>query len=104
MKVLPGVPRSRIYRIVRKGEVRVNGGRAAPELRLQASDKVRVPPVRMEVEPADPKRAPTSVLERIQATIVKEDERLIVLDKPAGIAVHGGSGLSYGVIEALRTL
>lgn len=103
MKLLPSVPRSRIYRIVRRGEVRVNGGRAAPELRLQAQDKVRVPPVRVEPESA-PKRAPTSVLERIQAAIVKEDERLIVLDKPAGIAVHGGSGLSYGVIEALRTL
>ena len=102
MRALPGVPRSRIYRIVRKGEVRVNGSRAAPELRLQASDRVRVPPVRVEPEAA-PKQAPPSVLERIQAAIVKEDERLIVLDKPAGIAVHGGSGLSYGVSEALRT-
>ncbi len=102
-KLLPTVPRSRIYRIVRKGEVRVNGGRVAPELRLKAGDKVRVPPVRLDVEPR-PKRAPASILERIQAAIISEDERLIVLDKPSGIAVHGGSGLSYGVIEALRTL
>ena len=103
LKLLPGVPRSRIYRIVRKGEVRVNGGRTSPERRLQQGDKVRVPPVRLESEP-DLKRAPTPVLERIRSAILREDERLIVLDKPAGIAVHGGSGLSYGVIEALRAL
>lgn len=103
MKLLPSVPRSRIYRIVRKGEVRVNGGRTSPEQRLQAGDKVRVPPVRVEPESA-PRRAPASILERIRAAVVKEDERLIVLDKPAGIAVHGGSGLSHGVIEALRAL
>jgi 23S rRNA pseudouridine955/2504/2580 synthase len=104
-KLLPSVPRSRIYRIVRKGEVRVNGGRSAPETRLQAGDKVRVPPVRLDPEgQAAPRKAPASVLERIRAAIIKEDDRLIVLDKPAGIAVHGGSGLSYGVIEALRAL
>jgi len=103
MKLLPSVPRSRVYRIVRKGEVRVNGGRVSPELRLKEGDKVRVPPVRVEPEGA-PKRAPTSVLERIKAAIISEDDRLIVLDKPAGIAVHGGSGLSFGVIEALRAL
>jgi 23S rRNA pseudouridine955/2504/2580 synthase len=102
-KLLPSLPRSRIYRIVRKGEVRVNGGRAAPERRLEAGDKVRVPPVRVEAEGA-PKSAPKPVLERIRDAIVSEDDRLIVLDKPAGIAVHGGSGLSYGVIEALRAL
>jgi 23S rRNA pseudouridine955/2504/2580 synthase len=104
-KLMPSVPRSRIYRIVRKGEVRVNGGRSAPEVRLQAGDKVRVPPVRLDPEGlAAPRKAPASVLERIRASIIREDDRLIVLDKPAGIAVHGGSGLSYGVIEALRVL
>ena len=103
MKQLPSVPRSRVFRIIRKGEVRVNGGRASPEVRLQEGDKVRVPPVRVEPE-GTPKRAPAPVLERIKDAIVSEDERLIVLDKPAGIAVHGGSGLSYGVIEALRAL
>jgi 23S rRNA pseudouridine955/2504/2580 synthase len=103
MKLLPSVPRSRIYRIVRRGEVRVNGGRTAPERRLEAGDKVRVPPIR--VEPATAvKRTPNHVLELIRDAIVSEDERLIVLDKPAGIAVHGGSGLSFGVIEALRAL
>jgi len=103
MKLLPSVPRSRVFRIIRRGEVRVNGGRVAPERRLQAGDKVRVPPVRVESEVA-PRQAPKAVLELIRNAIVSEDERLIVLDKPAGIAVHGGSGLSYGVIEALRAL
>ena len=104
MKLLPTVPRSRIYRIVRRGEVRVNGGRASPELRLKENDRVRVPPIRVEAESAAPRRPSHSALERIQSAVISEDERLIVLDKPAGIAVHGGSGLSYGVIEALRTL
>ena len=104
MKLLPTVPRSRIYRIVRRGEVRVNGGRAAPELRLKEKDKVRVPPIRVEAETDAPSRPSHSALDRVRSAIVSEDDRLIVLDKPAGIAVHGGSGLSYGVIEALRTL
>lgn len=105
MRLLPGIPRSRVFRIVRKGEVRVNGRRAGPEHRLQQSDVVRVPPVRVEAEPAPGQgRVPTRVLETVKAAIVSEDERLLVLDKPAGVAVHGGSGLSFGVIEALRAL
>jgi 23S rRNA pseudouridine955/2504/2580 synthase len=104
IKLLPTVPRSRIYRIVRRGEVRVNGGRAAPELRLRQNDKVRVPPIRVEPGADAPRKPSHSALERIQSAIVSEDERVIVLDKPSGIAVHGGSGLSYGVIEALRAL
>jgi 23S rRNA pseudouridine955/2504/2580 synthase len=106
MRLLPGVPRSRIFRIVRKGEVRVNGRRAGPEHRLQERDTVRVPPVRVEPEPApgQPARVPSRVLDIIQAAIISEDDRLLVLDKPAGVAVHGGSGRSFGVIEALRAL
>jgi 23S rRNA pseudouridine955/2504/2580 synthase len=106
MRLLPSVPRSRIFRIVRKGEVRVNGKRAGPEHRLQEKDTVRVPPVRIEAEPppGQPARVPTGVLEAVKASIISEDDRLLVLDKPAGIAVHGGSGLSFGVIEALRAL
>jgi 23S rRNA pseudouridine955/2504/2580 synthase len=106
MRLLPGLPRSRVFRIVRKGEVRVNGKRAGPEHRLQERDIVRVPPVRMEPEPPPgaPARLPARTLETVQAAIVHEDPRLLVLDKPAGIAVHGGSGLSFGVIEALRAL
>lgn len=106
MRLLPGLPRSRVFRIVRKGEVRVNGKRAGPEYRLQEHDIVRVPPVRLEPEPApgQPPRIPAQLLETVRASIVTEDPRLLVLDKPAGIAVHGGSGLSFGVIEALRAL
>lgn len=106
MRLLPRVPRSRIFRLVRKGEVRVNGHRAGPNQRLQEHDKVRVPPVRIEAEPApgEPARVPARVLELVRAAIISEDERLLVLDKPSGVAVHGGSGLSFGVIEALRAL
>jgi 23S rRNA pseudouridine955/2504/2580 synthase len=106
MRLLPSVPRSRIFRIVRKGEVRVNGRRAGPEHRLQERDTVRVPPVRIEPEPVpgQPARVPSRVRDSIEASIISEDERLLVLDKPAGVAVHGGSGLSFGVIEALRAL
>src|SRR6185295_14702356 len=90
MRLLPRVPRSRIFRIVRKGEVRVNGKRAGPEHRLQERDIVRVPPIRIEPEPApgEPKRVSSRVRETIEAAVISEDERLIVLDKPAGVAVH----------------
>jgi 23S rRNA pseudouridine955/2504/2580 synthase len=88
--------------VIRKGEVRVNGKRAKPDSRLQASDKVRVPPVRTGAA-APPRRASTAMLESISAAIVHEDPQLLVVDKPAGMAVHGGSGVSFGVIEALRT-
>ena len=106
MRLLPSVPRSRIFRIVRKGEVRVNGRRAGPEHRLQERDTVRVPPVRIEPEPEPgaPARVPQRMLDTVRAAIIHEDDRLLVLNKPAGVAVHGGSGLSFGVIEALRAL
>jgi 23S rRNA pseudouridine955/2504/2580 synthase len=100
-RLLLGVPRSRIFRLIRRGEVRVNGRRASPEQRLAAGDSVRLPPVR-EVAPDAPRRVPTGLIEAIEHAIIHEDERLLVLDKPGGIAVHGGSGLSFGVIEALR--
>ena len=100
-RLLAGVPRSRIFRLIRRGEVRVNGRRASPELRLAAGDSVRLPPVR-EVAPDAPRRVPTGMIEVIERAIIHEDERLLVLDKPGGMAVHGGSGLSFGVIEALR--
>jgi 23S rRNA pseudouridine955/2504/2580 synthase len=95
------VPRSRIYRLIRKGEVRVNGHRARPELRLQLHDRIRIPPVR--IMPREAGVRPSGDLAaRIAQAIVHEDDSLIVLDKPAGVAVHGGSGVSFGVIEALR--
>jgi 23S rRNA pseudouridine955/2504/2580 synthase len=99
---LGSVPRSRIYRVIRKGEVRVNGGRARPELRLQLHDRIRIPPMRL--APVTPVARPgPDLARRIEGSIVHEDENLIVLDKPAGVAVHGGSGVSFGVIEALRS-
>ena len=110
-KVLGGIPRSRVYRVIRKGEVRVNGRRAGPETRLQARDKIRIPPVRPEPasEPGQPDGRPPArpsagVLEAVRTSIVYEDPHLIVINKPSGIAVHGGSGISFGVIDALRAL
>jgi 23S rRNA pseudouridine955/2504/2580 synthase len=103
MRLLGDVPRSRVYRLVRRGEVRVNGRRAKPEQRLQWRDSVRVPPLRR--EESNPSAAPSArLLEAMAQAIAYEDERLIVLDKPPGVAVHGGSGVSFGVIEALRAL
>jgi len=107
-QLLPAVPRSRIFRLIRKGEVRVNGKRARPEQRLAAGDRVRVPPVHELSDSAQVQATggvvgvPQALVDRVSAAIVHEDERVLVLDKPAGLAVHGGSGLSHGVIEALR--
>jgi 23S rRNA pseudouridine955/2504/2580 synthase len=100
-KHLGGVPRTRVYRVIRKGEVRVNGKRAGPETRVNLADKIRLPPVRV-LPAADPAKPPKDLITRIREAIVHEDERLLVIDKPSGIAVHGGSGVSFGVIEALR--
>jgi 23S rRNA pseudouridine955/2504/2580 synthase len=100
---LKGVPKTRIYRILRKGEVRVNKGRIRPSYRLQVGDTVRIPPIRT-ASRQTPVRPPDRTLARIAESILYENERLLVIDKPSGIAVHGGSGISYGVIEALRAL
>lgn len=96
MRLCKGVPKSHIYKAVRGGEVRVNKGRVAPDARIHAGDIVRVPPIRLPA--ADQKR----VVPGAEFPIVFEDEGLLVIDKPAGTAVHGGSGVSFGVIEALR--
>jgi len=101
-RILGDVPRSHIFRVIRKGEVRINGKRAKPETRLQASDIVRVPPVRTGAA-APPRRASSAMIDSVTAAIVHEDPQLLIIDKPAGLAVHGGSGVSFGVIEALRT-
>lgn len=100
---LKGVPKTLIYRILRKGEVRVNKGRIKPEYKLQAGDIIRVPPLRL-AERDEPEPLAQGLLQRLEAAIVYEDKALIVLNKPVGIAVHGGSGLNYGVIEAFRQL
>jgi len=102
LRELKGVPRTRVYRLLRRGEVRVNGSRARPAYRLQAGDRLRLPPVRTgEGSVSEPSGR---VLARLRAAVLYEDERVLVIDKPSGLAVHGGSGLAYGVVEALRTL
>ncbi|TDR39980.1 ribosomal large subunit pseudouridine synthase C [Tahibacter aquaticus] len=100
---LKGVPKSLIYRIVRTGQVRVNGKRAKPDTRLASGDEVRIPPVRVaeREEGAAPSRGLT---DRIGNAIIYEDKDFLVLSKPAGIAAHGGSGISHGAIELLRAL
>ena len=101
---LKGVPKSLIYRIVRKGEVRVNKGRVKPEYKLQAGDIVRVPPVRVSEKMQAPISNKLNKVASLEKQIIFEDDCLLVLNKPSGIAVHGGSGLSFGVIEGLRAL
>jgi 23S rRNA pseudouridine955/2504/2580 synthase len=100
---LKGVPKSRIYRILRRGEVRVNRGRVRPDYRLVSGDQVRIPPLRM-AQPDGRERTPPGrhTLAALERAVLYEDERLLALDKPAGLAVHGGSGVAHGVIEALR--
>jgi len=100
LRILKGVPRSRIYRLLRKGEVRVNKGRIRPEYRLQSGDLVRIPPIRVAASSTASPAAQSAGM--LADAILYEDDRLLVLNKPAGMAVHGGSGISYGVIEALR--
>lgn len=103
LRTLKGVPKSRVYRILRKGEVRVNRGRIRPDYRLHAGDLVRIPPVRLSV--ADNERhPPPPLLERVREAILLEDREVLVLNKPAGITVHKGSGVDFGIIEALRAL
>lgn len=105
LRELAGVPRSRVYRLLRRGEVRVNGKRKKADYRLSATDEVRLPPVREQpAAEAGPRRVPDALLATVQQAILHEDARLLVLNKPAGLAVHGGSGLAFGAIEALRAL
>jgi len=96
LRVCKGVPRSLVYRILRTGEVRVNSRRVAATYRLQLGDRVRIPPIRLPAREDRPAARPA------EFPIVFEDEALLVVDKPSGVAVHGGSGVSYGVIESLR--
>lgn len=101
---LKGVPKSMIYRIVRKGEVRVNKKRIKPEYKLQPGDEVRIPPVRIAERDEAPVSAKLDKVAALNDCIIFEDDYLLVLNKPSGTAVHGGSGLSFGVIEGLRAL
>ena len=101
MRHFKTVPRSRVYRLLRKGEVRVNRKRVDAEYRIQEGDEVRLPPVRIDAGD-EPGRPSSSLLELIERAVIFQDKHLLVIDKPAGVAVHGGSGMSFGVIEALR--
>ena len=100
---LKGVPKSVIYRVLRKGEVRVNKKRIKPEYKLQQDDVVRIPPLTVAAE-GEPVSVKLSMVKNLEQHILFEDNDLIVLNKPSGMAVHGGSGLQFGVIEALRAL
>jgi 23S rRNA pseudouridine955/2504/2580 synthase len=107
LRTLGAVPRSLVYRILRTGEVRVNGRRAKPAYRLVAGDKVRLPPLQGAGRKEDseaPKAPSKSLRDFVAAAVIHEDRDLIVVSKPAGVAVHGGSGVSFGVIEALRAV
>jgi len=99
LRHLKGVPKTHVYRIIRSGEVRINKGRASADTRVQEGDQVRLPPVRVSEKIAEKAERPAPARE---FPILLEDEHLIALDKPAGTAVHGGSGVSFGVIEQLR--
>jgi 23S rRNA pseudouridine955/2504/2580 synthase len=96
LRALKGVPKSHVYRILRSGEVRLNGARVAPEARLAAGDRLRIPPIRLAVREGPPRARP------LDAAILYEDDALVAVDKPAGLAVHGGSGVAHGLIEQLR--
>ena len=99
---LPGLPRSVVYRVIRKGQVRINGGRAKPHTRLEEGDKVRIPPA--QTSSNEPATVPSSVLELVKSSIHYQDPDFLVLNKPSGMAVHGGSGIRWGIIDAVRKL
>jgi 23S rRNA pseudouridine955/2504/2580 synthase len=101
MRHFKTVPRSRVYRLLRKGEVRVNRKRVDAEYRLQEGDEVRLPPVRIDAG-GEIRQPSSSLLDLLERAVIFQDKHLLVIDKPAGVAVHGGSGMSFGVIEALR--
>lgn len=116
INLLKGLPKSRLYRIIRKGEVRVNKGRIKPDYRIRAGDVIRIPPLRLSADFSANSSEEASALakaktkfsakisEKLLTQIIFEDDGMLVLNKPSGMAVHGGSGLSFGVIEALRIL
>ena len=103
MSRMKGVPKSMVYRIIRKGEVRVNKGRTKPEYKLKTGDLVRIPPVRVKEE-SKIENVPDKMAHDIESAILFEDDHLIAVNKPRGMAVHGGSGISLGLIEALRVI
>ena len=102
LKHLKGVPKSHIYRLLRSGQVRVNSGRKKPHYKLQADDILRLPPMRISEEQSS--LVPVSVMQTLKKAVIFENENIIAINKPSGIAVHKGSGLHFGVIEAFRQI
>jgi len=102
VKHLKGVPKSHIYRLLRSGQVRVNSGRKKPHYKLKTDDILRIPPVRITENRTD--QVPLSVINTLKDSILYEDSNIIAINKPSGIAVHKGSGLSFGIIEAFRQI
>jgi 23S rRNA pseudouridine955/2504/2580 synthase len=103
LNLFKGAPRSLVYKLVRSGQVRINGGRVRADRKLEEGDEIRIPPVRL--DPPGEKGTPAKgLLEAMEASIVFEDARLLVVNKPSGVASHGGSGISFGAIETLRAL
>jgi 23S rRNA pseudouridine955/2504/2580 synthase len=100
---IKGAPKSLIYRIIRKGEVRVNKGRSKPDYKIQTGDIVRIPPVRLK-EADEPANVSANMAQGMEKAIIFEDDYLIAVNKPRGLAVHGGSGINLGLIEALRVI
>lgn len=103
LREVQGVPKTRLYRALRKGEIRVNKGRVRPDYRLHCGDVVRLPPFHQPA-PSERELVPHRWLDRLASCVVLSDERLLVIDKPSGLAVHGGSGLQFGLIECLRQM
>jgi len=103
LRELKGLPKSRVYRVIRKGEVRINGKRSKPESRLALGDKVRIPPVRVPTQAQPPKPSP-GLSSHLLDSILFENEQFLIFNKPAGLPVHGGTGIHLGLVEALRQL
>lgn len=101
LKQMPGVPKSHVYRLLRSGQVRVNGGRIKPDRKLVLGEEIRIPPVRT-AEKGEAVRPPDAVLNRLRNAIIYEDANYLAVSKPSGLAAHGGTGVPYGVIEAAR--
>jgi len=103
MTYLKGIPKSLVYRIVRKGEVRVNKGRIKPDYKLKPGDLIRIPPVNLDAKKTPPKPS-HQLSQQLSQAIIFENDGLLIVNKPSGLAVHGGSGVSLGLIESLRQL
>ena len=104
LKTLKTVPKTRVYRIIRKGEVRVNKKRCKPDYKLKMGDIVRVPPVRIDQTHDAQNYIAPALIENIEKTILFENKHLVIINKPSGLAVHSGSGINFGVIDIMRRL